>query len=83
MSSAITFLSRSTLGTSPLRIRTANPSTMAVLPTPGSPIRTGLFFVRRDSTCIVRRISSSRPITGSIFPRRAISTKSRPYFSSA
>ena len=31
-------------------IRLAKPSTMAVLPTPGSPIRTGLFLVRRDST---------------------------------
>ncbi len=29
---------------------------------------TGLFFVRRESTCITRRISSSRPMTGSIFP---------------
>ena len=27
---------------------------------PGSPISTGLFFVRRESTCITRRISSSR-----------------------
>jgi hypothetical protein len=44
---------------------------MAVLPTPGSPIRTGLFLVRRDSTWIVRRISSSRPITGSSLPSRA------------
>ena len=37
-------------GTSPLTIRCANPSTIAVLPTPGSPIRTGLFLVRRCST---------------------------------
>ena len=44
---------------------------MAVLPTPGSPISTGLFFVRRESTWMMRRISSSRPITGSIFPARA------------
>ena len=34
-------------GTSPFTTRCANPSMMAVLPTPGSPIRTGLFFVRR------------------------------------
>ena len=52
-------------GTSPSTIRCAMPSTIAVLPTPGSPIRTGLFFVRRDSTSIVCSISSSRPITGS------------------
>ena len=37
---------------------------MAVLPTPGSPMSTGLFLVRRDSTWITRRISSSRPMTG-------------------
>ena len=54
-------------GTSPLMIRRARPSTIAVLPTPGSPISTGLFFVRRESTCMTRRISLSRPITGSIF----------------
>ncbi len=30
---------------------------MAVLPTPGSPISTGLFLVRRCSTWMVRRIS--------------------------
>ena len=33
----------------------ARPSAMAVLPTPGSPMSTGLFLVRRDSTCIVRQ----------------------------
>ena len=38
------------------------------LPTPGSPISTGLFFVRRERTCTTRRISSSRPMTGSSFP---------------
>ena len=55
-------------GTSPSAMRRARPSTMAVLPTPGSPIRTGLFLVRRDSTWMTRRISSSRPMTGSILP---------------
>ena len=34
-------------GTSPLMMRCASPSTIAVLPTPGSPISTGLFLVRR------------------------------------
>jgi len=38
-------------------MRCANPSTIAVLPTPGSPINTGLFLVRRCSTWITRRIS--------------------------
>ena len=64
-------------------MRRARPSTIAVLPTPGSPMSTGLFLVRRDSTWMTRRISSSRPMTGSIFPARASSVRSRPYFSSA
>src|SRR5574344_1790301 len=33
-------------GTSPRTMRSAKPSTIAVLPVPGSPIRIGLFFVR-------------------------------------
>ena len=70
-------------GTSPSTIRRASPSTIAVLPTPGSPINTGLFLVRRDRTWITRRISSSRPMTGSSLPLRASSVRSRPYFSSA
>ena len=70
-------------GTSPSTIRRARPSTIAVLPTPGSPMRTGLFFVRRESTWMTRRISSSRPITGSMRPWRASSVRSRPYFSRA
>ena len=82
-SSAATFLSRSGSGTSPLTIRSASPSTMAVFPTPGSPMITGLFLVRRERTCITRRISSSRPMTGSSFPLRAISVRSREYFASA
>ena len=64
MSSAITRLSRRPSGTSPSTMRRASPSTIAVLPTPGSPMSTGLFFVRRDSTWMIRRISSSRPMTG-------------------
>ena len=70
-------------GTSPRTIRWARPSTMAVLPTPGSPISTGLFFVLRDRIRITRRISASRPITGSSLPERACFTRSTPYFSSA
>ncbi len=70
-------------GTSPAMIRWARPSTTAVLPTPGSPISTGLFFVRRDSTWTTRRISVSRPMTGSSLPSRACSVRSTPYFSSA
>jgi hypothetical protein len=83
MSSAQTRLPFSPSGTSPATIRWARPSTIAVFPTPGSPIRTGLFFVRRLSTWITRRISSSRPMTGSSFPSSASSVRSRPNFSSA
>ena len=70
-------------GVSPEVMRWASPSTIAVLPTPGSPIRTWLFFVRRESTWMTRRISSSRPMTRSSFPRRASSVRSRPKRSSA
>ena len=65
---ATTRRSRSPSGTSPRTMRWASPSAIAVLPTPGSPISTGLFLVRRDRTWITRRISSSRPITGSSLP---------------
>ncbi len=60
-------------GTSPLMIRCASPSIMAVLPTPGSPTNMGLFLLLRERICSVRRISSSRPITGSSLPARASS----------
>ena len=76
-SSATTRLFFNPSGTSPMWMRRASPSTIAVFPTPGSPIKTGLFFVRRERTWMTRRISSSRPMTGSIFPRRARSVKSR------
>ena len=82
-SSATSRLPRSDSGTSPATMRWARPSTTAVLPTPGSPISTGLFLVRRDSTWMTRRISASRPITGSSAPSRACSVRSMPYFSSA
>ena len=77
MSSATSSRFRSDSGTSPFTIRWARPSTIAVLPTPGSPISTGLFLVRRESTCITRRTSSSRPMTGSSFPFRASSVRFR------
>ena len=54
-SSAHTRRPRRLSGTSPEAIRWARPSTIAVLPTPGSPISTGLFLVRRLSTWITRR----------------------------
>jgi len=79
ISSANIFLSFSPSGTSPLTIRCASPSTTAVLPTPGSPIRTGLFFVFLERIRITFLISLSLPITGSSFPSFAFSTKSCPY----
>jgi len=48
ISSEKIFLSLRPFGTSPLTILCARPSTAAVLPTPGSPIKTGLFFVFLD-----------------------------------
>ena len=71
------------VGTSPFTIRWARPSTIAVLPTPASPINTGLFLVFLESIIMVSRISPSRPITGSILFFFASSTRSVPYFFSA
>ena len=67
-------------GTSPRTIRSANPSAIAVLPTPGSPISTGLFLVFLDKIRMTFRISLSLPITGSSLLFRASCTKSCPYF---
>ncbi len=57
-------------------MRSAKPSTTAVLPTPASPVRIGLFCRRRISTSTIWRISSSRPTIGSISPLRARSVRS-------
>ena len=78
MSSATTRLRCIFSGTVPRWIACARPSTTAVLPTPASPTSTALFLVRRESTCIRRFSSLSRPITGSSFPCRARSVRSRP-----
>ncbi len=78
-SSANSFLPCRLLGTSPAAMRWASPSTMAVLPTPGSPTTMGLFLPRRPRICMTRRISSSRPITGSSLPCAASSVRSRAY----
>ena len=77
-----TRLSLRLCGTSPETIRCARPSTIAVLPTPGSPISTGLFLVRRERISTVCSISSARPTTGSSRPERAASVRSCPYSSS-
>ena len=81
-SSVYSCLSLIVSGTSPWTIFWASPSTTAVLPTPGAPTRTGLFFVRRESTCITRSISFSRPMTGSSLPSRAAAVRLRPNWSS-
>ena len=66
ISSVTTLLSFKTSGTSPDAIFWANPSTAAVLPTPGSPIKHGLFLVLLDKISITLSISCFLPITGSI-----------------
>ena len=53
----------------------ANPSTIAVLPTPGSPKSTGLFFVLRQRISDTSYISLSLPIILSNFPCFADSFK--------
>ena len=83
MSRAKMVLSFSPAGTSPFTIRWASPSAMAVLPTPGSPMSTGLFLLLRLKMRITLRISSSRPMTGSSLFCFARSTRSEPYFFNA
>ena len=75
--------SRRVAGTSPAAIRRARPSAMAVLPTPGSPMRTGLLLRRRARTSTACSISVSRPMTGSMRPSAASAVRSRPKPSSA
>ena len=62
-------------------IRSASPSAMADFPTPGSPIRTGLFFFLRDSTWAIRSNSFWRPTMGSSLPSSAALVISRPKLS--
>ena len=64
-------------------MRSAKPSTTAVLPTPASPVRIGLFWRRRIRMSTIWRISSSRPTIGSISPLRACSVRSTANFFSA
>ena len=82
MSSMMTRLSNSTRDTFFCVMRRASPSTMADLPTPGSPISTGLFFLRRLRICARRSISRSRPTTGSSLPSAAARVMSVPKLSS-
>src|SRR5213083_2169762 len=69
-------------GTSPPAIRCANPSTIAVFPTPALPINAGLFLLCRSRMSTTRAISASRQRTGSKSPRRACTVRSTPTRSS-
>ena len=62
-------------------IRRASPSATALLPTPGSPMSSGLFFFLRLRIWETRSISLKRPTTGSSFPCMAIAVKSLPKLS--
>ncbi|MNH24097.1 hypothetical protein D3C79_840140 [compost metagenome] len=75
--------SLSTAGTSPWAMRSARPSTTAVLPTPASPVRIGLFCRRRVRMSTICRTSNSRPSTGSMRPSRALWVRLTVYWSSA
>ena len=76
-SRASSFLPSSISGMFPSTMRWARPSTTALLPTPGSPMSTGLFLVRRMRICSILWISVSLPMTGSSSPFLAISVRSR------
>ena len=54
----------------------ASPSTIALFPTPGSPMRMGLFFFLRHKISVTRCISRSRPTMGSSFPSAAALVRS-------
>ncbi len=71
MSSEYTVEPSSGLGASPLWIFCASPSTMAVFPTPASPMRSGLFLRRRARIWMDRATSLSRPTSGSMRPSAA------------
>lgn len=66
----LTFFPSIVSGTSPLAILCARPSAIAVFPTPGSPMRQGLFFVRRPKIWVTRSICCCLPTTGSSLPWR-------------
>ena len=68
-------------GTFSLTIKTAKPSAIAVLPTPASPTKSGLFFLRRLNTWSALSSSLSRPIRVSILPLIASSLRLTEKFS--
>ena len=82
MSRATTRLSNKMRETFFWIILKASPSTIADFPTPGSPIRIGLFFLRRLRIWAKRSISFSLPTTGSKRPSSAAFVISVPKLSS-
>ena len=68
------------LGTVLSTIAFANPSAIAVFPTPASPTNIGLFFLLLDKMCMTRSNSLLLPTKGSIFPFAANSFKLTAYF---
>ena len=78
ISKEIIFLFLRVLGTIPLTIILASSSTIAVLPTPASPIKIGLFLHLLHNTSKSLLISSSRSITGSNSLFLALSVKLTP-----
>ena len=83
ISSASSRLPCKARGTCPFAMRWASPSANAVLPTPGSPTRQGLFFWRRHRISTIRSSSASRQNTGSSSPSSARRVRSRQYLSLA
>jgi len=63
-------------------ILNASPSAIADFPTPGSPIKTGLFFFLRLRICASLSISISLPTIGSSVPSSADFVMSIPKLSS-
>ena len=59
-------------------MRMEMPSAIAVLPTPGSPTISGLFFFLLQSTLMALSISLSLPMTGSSSPSSAAVVRSYP-----
>ena len=76
MSIETNLLPSSVSGTSPSIIRRASLSITAVFPTPGSPIKTGLFFLLLLRICTTLSSSAALPTTGSSSPFSALLVRS-------
>ncbi len=83
ISSKYTSLLNNLAGTFPSAIFIAKPCAIAVLPTPGSPIKHGLFLERRFKIWIILWISLFLPITASNWPFLALFVRFVPKVSKA